>query len=360
MSTDPTLCSICFMEPEEGSAVTRCSHQHHTLCCDCAHSFLLSSLTSVTQPMLRQWKESKTLPCPLSTAAAGGDTTSAESAPPCVLTSRDLFALKDAEVSSVMCDLSASLSSTIAQQEVMDRMITASDNGPAPDGTSSASSSSSSSETTRLVAHITGVIDDLCTGCIACPHCSAPFVDFSGCMALTCGACNKEFCGVCLVKKHRGGVADAHAQVLQCLEKYDDAFLASYGMSKGNYFISNSEGTNWERWKDRIKASRLLEYLFTIKKDVLWRVYDAVEAHIVKNALMNEGEIGQLNAKVFSHEANAQHLVRLPVLFWLLYASKKDCSFQQAMAAGEPLMTQTAKIELGRLCVQRMREVYPS
>lgn len=334
------LCSVCFMEPEGGSSMTTCGGGHY-LCVDCTAGYLSSSISSVSQAMLRQWKESKTLPCPLSTEENK-----------CCVTAGGVFDLKDPNAASLMCDLSASLSSALAQQDAVNRMIQAE--------RSDSATSSKASESKRLVEHIKGRIDDICTSAICCPHCAAPFMDFSGCMALTCGACNKEFCGVCLAVKHAENVKDAHAQVLVCLKKYSPDFLAQYGMRHGDYFISNAGGVNWELWKDRIKASRMLEYLFTIKKDVLWRVYEDVEKHLVANSLMNESEIGQLKNKVFSHEANAQHLVRIPVLFWLLYASKLDCSFRKAMDLGDDLMDQQAKIEVGKLCVAKMREVYPS
>lgn len=344
--SDDQVCSVCYMEPEEGASMASCAGGEHSMCPDCAGSFLSSALTSVTQQMLRQWKESKTLPCPHATSDA-----------PCCLAASSFFQLRDPGVAQTMADLSASLTSTIAQQDVMTRMIKTdggSEEGGAKEG---------GSEQERLVEHIKGRIDDTCTSCISCPHCQAPFMDFSGCMALTCSACNKEFCGVCLSAKHvdKGApVTDAHAQVLVCLRKYDAAFLSEYGMRQGDYFISNAGGANWERWKDRIKASKLLAYLFTIKKDVLWRVYDAVEKHLVANQLLNADEVSQLRNKVFSHEANAQHLVRIPVLFALLYASKQDCSFAYALDAANDMMDQPSKMELGRRCVERMREVYPS
>lgn len=367
--SQPELCSVCFMEPDgddEGCAVpprmASCAASHY-ICQDCAESFLRSSLASVSQGLVRQWKDSKTLPCPLS---------SKESC--CCLTTRDFFEIGSVEVSQAICDLSQCLSSTVAQDEVTTRMIqkeSGGDDGEGAEGGGVArgkGSNTLSANSSRLVQHIKDRIDELCTASIACPHCSAPFLDFSGCMALTCGSCGREFCGVCLSINHydttsiprRVPVKDAHAQVLLCLQRYDPKMLATYGMTQGSYFISNSEGINWERWKDRIKATRLLEYLFTIKKDVLWRVYDEIERHIVANKLMNDEEIAQLKTKVFSHEASAQHLVRIPVLFWLLYASKIDCSFREAMEDADKFMGQADKIEVGRLCVAKMREVYPS
>jgi hypothetical protein len=45
-----------------------------------------------------------------------------------------------------------------------------------------------------------------------CPKCRAAFLDFDGCMALTCSRCQCAFCAICL--EHCG--SDAHGHVAQC------------------------------------------------------------------------------------------------------------------------------------------------
>ncbi len=51
------------------------------------------------------------------------------------------------------------------------------------------------------------IVDTLLT--LECPQCSAAFLDFNGCFALTCHRCKCGFCGWCL----QACGADAHAHV---------------------------------------------------------------------------------------------------------------------------------------------------
>jgi hypothetical protein len=55
------------------------------------------------------------------------------------------------------------------------------------------------------------VVDRLLT--LACPRCSAAFVDFNGCFAVTCHRCSCGFCGWCLADCG----ADAHQHVPRCV-----------------------------------------------------------------------------------------------------------------------------------------------
>ena len=54
------------------------------------------------------------------------------------------------------------------------------------------------------------IVDTLLT--LKCPQCSAAFLDFNGCFALTCHRCKCGFCGWCL----QACGADAHAHVANC------------------------------------------------------------------------------------------------------------------------------------------------
>lgn len=49
------------------------------------------------------------------------------------------------------------------------------------------------------------------------PHCRAPFLDFSGCLALTCAGCSKDFCGVCCCQ--HSSTKDKHEAVRECVER---------------------------------------------------------------------------------------------------------------------------------------------
>ena len=68
----------------------------------------------------------------------------------------------------------------------------------------------------RVNLHRQHVLESILTDVMYCPRvgCSAPFVDFDGCMALTCSQCSCGFCGWCLADCGR----DAHEHVKQCCQ----------------------------------------------------------------------------------------------------------------------------------------------
>jgi hypothetical protein len=54
------------------------------------------------------------------------------------------------------------------------------------------------------------IIDDILTQ--RCPRCRVAFLDFNGCMAVTCGNCSAAFCAICTADCG----TDAHAHVAKC------------------------------------------------------------------------------------------------------------------------------------------------
>lgn len=207
----------------------------------------------------------------------------------------------------------------------------------------------------KVVEHVLGKVDELLSTSIGCPHCGAAFFDFNGCMSLSCGLCNKEFCGVCLAVHPR--TADGHAAVLECLQALPVSELEKYGMRRGDYFMSNAGGENWERWKERIKVGAVLRYFGTLTKDVVWSVVQDVMRHLKTNKLLSEAALEELQRKVFSHDVNAVHLIRIPNIFWLLYSSKHDVRFERAVELRA--LDQDERIQIGQLVVAAVRRRYP-
>ena len=60
----------------------------------------------------------------------------------------------------------------------------------------------------------TRIIEEVLT--LRCPRCQAAFLDFEGCLALTCSrcTCNTRFCGVCM--RECGDESSAHAHIKVC------------------------------------------------------------------------------------------------------------------------------------------------
>lgn len=85
------------------------------------------------------------------------------------------------------------------------------------------------------------IIDTVLT--LSCPLCRAAFLDYNGCMALTCSrpGCNCKFCAICL--KDCG--ADAHGHVAAC--KYNSA---------RNLFAS---AESWKEMQNAWRTARIKE-----------------------------------------------------------------------------------------------------
>jgi hypothetical protein len=88
------------------------------------------------------------------------------------------------------------------------------------------------------------IVDELLT--LHCPRCSAAFVDFSGCFALTCHRCSCGFCGWCLGDCG----ADAHAHVLACPHNAE--------VGKGGYFGTQ---TAFQNAQTRCRQRNVTEYV---------------------------------------------------------------------------------------------------
>jgi len=89
---------------------------------------------------------------------------------------------------------------------------------------------------------------------LKCPHCSAVYAEFDGCMALKCGSCAQRFCGYC----HHGfcDSSACHAHVRRCdLNHTPD----------GNYFLSE-EALPAAHSRYRVKV--LKKFLDPKKKDL--------------------------------------------------------------------------------------------
>lgn len=77
-----------------------------------------------------------------------------------------------------------------------------------------------------------------------CPSCFTEFVDFTGCMALSCPSCSAGICALCLTAHGD----DAHGHVLEC----------PYNSAPGQHFSSNVE---WSKMHLRVIFSRRLAAL---------------------------------------------------------------------------------------------------
>lgn len=203
-----------------------------------------------------------------------------------------------------------------------------------------------------LALRMVGDVRDVLTKALSCPHCQAPFIDFSGCLALTCAACSREFCGVCC-QLHRG-TADGHAAVTQCLAKLSAADLKHYDFHS-TYFIS---AKGWTLWSDRLKVQAVLAFLQTLRRDLVWDAYGEIEKALKKEQLLGDASCETLAKKIYSHDVDAVHLVRIPNTFWLLYSTKKNAKFEDVVQ--RVALSQAERLDVGKVILARVRKSFPS
>jgi hypothetical protein len=200
----------------------------------------------------------------------------------------------------------------------------------------------------RLVADVRDVL----TKALSCPHCGAPFLDFSGCLSLTCAACNREFCGVCS-RKH-SETADGHQAVAGCVKKLSAEQVAEFGFHS-SYFITAG---GWAKWSDRLKVAAILAFFKTLRRDVVWDTFSQVDAALRKEQLLSEASLQQLATKVYSHDVDAVHLVRIPNTFWLLYSTKKCRKFEDVVQ--QVALPQADRLSVGKVILAAIKKAYPS
>ena len=204
-----------------------------------------------------------------------------------------------------------------------------------------------------LVKRMLAEIDVVMTTALSCPHCKAPFVDFSGCLCLTCASCGKEFCGVCC-RKH-AEMTDGHQMVASCTRQLTAEQASTFGFH-GTYFIG-SEG--WPKWREKLKTEGLYEYLRTLRVEFVWEFFHLIEQKLKADKLLSEEDAKRLKGMIFSHkEAANLHLVRLPNTFWLVYSAKNNVRFIDAVK--NVALSSEHLIRMGKDVVDRIRIKHPN
>jgi hypothetical protein len=105
------------------------------------------------------------------------------------------------------------------------------------------------------------VVDRLLT--LACPRCSAAFLDFNGCFALTCHRCRCGFCAWCLADCG----ADAHQHVPSCTHNGTEAAGGAAAGGGGRSVYGKAEA--FARGQQQRRRRMVQEYLATLKDEHL-------------------------------------------------------------------------------------------
>tara|TARA_Y100000389_G_scaffold108231_1_gene105377 strand:- start:972 stop:2039 length:1068 start_codon:yes stop_codon:yes gene_type:complete len=197
-------------------------------------------------------------------------------------------------------------------------------------------------------------IEKILTNCICCPYCKQVFYDFAGCLALTCSSCNKSFCGACL-KPDRSMVDSrtCHIHVKKCIKTYDHKDQ-QYFKFHSSYYI---EQTGWPKLQEKFKVDSILEYLNTIRFEVLWNAANDILSYLNKNKLLEINNLERLETSIFSHDANGVHLIRMPIVFWMIYSVKYDMKVEDVM---KTVRFETKdRIDCGKYVIECIRRRYP-
>jgi hypothetical protein len=83
-----------------------------------------------------------------------------------------------------------------------------------------------------------------------------------------------------------------------------------------------------------------------------------LEESFRKEKLLSKESWNIIEEKIYSHKySDSIHLIRLPLIFWTLYSSKKNMKIEDVIKNIE-LSTQT-RIQLGTFILNTVKEIYP-
>lgn len=331
MSDALRVCGVCYTDVEEGESFVHCSapwgkhHYFHTV--DCLPQYLTSA--SQDRDTHEYFAAKRAIRCPSHHEGCVGHMT------------LELAASGGAEALKAFVVALQDVACTVERRETEARVER---------DAMKASSESNAGLKMRMVADVRDVL----TRALSCPHCHAPFIDFSGCLALSCASCSREFCGVCC-KAHSGATAsDGHAAVTECLKKLSASQLKTYDFHS-TYFIS---AKGWQSWSERLKVDAILDFLQSLRRDLVWDVYAEVQKALTSEKLLTSESCEELAKKVYSHDVDAVHLVRIPNTFWLLYSTKKMMKFETVVQT--VTLSQQERLQVGKLILARVSKCFPS
>lgn len=206
-----------------------------------------------------------------------------------------------------------------------------------------------SKDSTNIEDTIIKKSKDLLTTAISCPNCNTSFYDFNGCLALTCSTCNADFCGFCLKKQYDSD--SAHACVASHTSNKN--VRSKYGITD-RYFVSPSI---WEKIKEDIQMNTILDYLGTVKNDIVWASFNALKNTLIEEKLLSLHTIYKLEEKIFSNRGEG-HMIRLPNVFWKLLTVNYNITIEDAIS--KEYLTEDMKKIMGICVVKKIKDKYPN
>ena len=308
-----TTCCICLCEiSDECCFMCFNDTEQHFYCTPCMETYLGSDM--INETVLNFWEKNETIKCSYCDFGI----------------SEDQFLYSP--LVKLYSKISRSISNSIIAKQTKAMMV---------------KSNSDCSQT--LINEILGLL----TTCIACPNkrCRQPFYDFDGCAALTCSFCHTDFCGICL--KIHPDAFDSHDMVKSHTLKMTPEMLELNGFTDVHFMTSDG----WKKNSERLKIKAIVEYLQTIRVDILWASFDDIIQVLRSRELLTESSLKMLEEKVYSHNVNGVHLIRLPIVFWTIYSAKHYKRIEDVIAKVE--LSVRNRISLGMDVLEAVKRKYP-
>lgn len=199
---------------------------------------------------------------------------------------------------------------------------------------------------------IYGAINNIADTSKRCPYCNTVFYDFSGCMALSCISCNKNFCGYCLkVHKMGNGVDDDGISIVRRKTASSRCHEYVSEHNNGSYFMNIEV---WHRHiRDTIIFNTIKEYLLTMKKETLYEIMDEL-FRMIEEEVISEPKKKELNRLLCSNQSDTMHMLRLPAVFATIYSAKRDIPIEQCIA----VLSSEQKKQMGVLILKKIKDKY--
>jgi hypothetical protein len=342
MTENLKQCSICFLdsndktEDDKPLIFIECYGEasKHSFCHECIERFLIEQvIREKDKKALAYYKENKKISCPLLGHCGN------------CISEDEIFNVSN-KVTKTFYKACNILDLEILEKQYSDREKKIVE--------SAVNDAIQEQNSQQIVKNVISKMIEILTDVIACPYCKKTFVDFSGCMALTCSACGKGFCGVCMkVHPEQSSLNDAHDSVLVCVNSLPENIRQKYGLN--GYFMN---GSYWEPWKERIKVNGINNYLKTLHKEVVLKNYNSILMEIKKTDLLTQEGIDMLSEMVFSHDMDAVHLLRIPNVYWLIYSTKHNVKFEDAV--NYAVLDPDDRKNVGLSIVAEIRKLYPN
>ena len=102
---------------------------------------------------------------------------------------------------------------------------------------------------------------------------------------------------------------------------------------------------------------KILDYIATLRIDIVWKSTPQIIKKLRDDKLFTEKNINKIEERIYSHDVNGVHLIRIPLIFWTIYSSNNYMNIENVIKTVN-LSTDT-RISIGKYVIDRVRARYP-